>query len=320
MELRIGNKIIDEDMEVILKDLRNELPYGYFRDIKRGGQSSLLVSCPSHKGGQENHASCLCCSVQDDPKFEYGEMHCLACGYTKKLPEVIADLFGSSMSVAEQWLVDHYGDVFVEKSQFFKGYEIENSKQYGDESELEKYRYYHPYMYQRKLTNPIIEKFDIGYDSETNCITFPVWDAKGHYLFVTKRNVSDKQFHIPKDVEKPVYLLNFVIQEGYDEVYVCESQINALTLWTYGLPAVALFGTGTYEQIQILNKSGIRHFILCFDPDDAGLKGINRFLHYVKKDALVDVVKFPKKRDVNDLSQQEFMYCRDKALNQNITV
>lgn len=312
MELRIGNRIIDTDIEIILKDLREILPNNYFRDIKRGGSHSLLVSCPMHKNGQENHASCLCCNVQDDPRFEYGEMHCLTCGYTNKLPQVVADLLGMPLESGEQWLVNRYGNIFVEKTPYFKG--LDEDKTFGDESELANYRFYHPYMYKRKLTNPIIEKFDIGYDKTEDAITFPVWDEKGRYLFATKRCVNSKKFIIPKDVEKPIYLLNYVLQEGHTECYVCESQINALTLWTYGLPAIAFFGTGTVEQIKRLNQSGIRHYIICLDPDDAGAKGTERFLKHIRKDVLVDVVKLPSGKDINDLTKEEFFYYRDKSM------
>lgn len=30
--------------------------------------------------------------------------------------------------------------------------------------ELDRYRYIHPYMYKRGMTDDLIEKFDVGYD------------------------------------------------------------------------------------------------------------------------------------------------------------
>ena len=37
---------------------------------------------------------------------------------------------------------------------------------YVSEEELESYRFYHPYMWERKLTPEVVDKFDIGYDKE----------------------------------------------------------------------------------------------------------------------------------------------------------
>ena len=99
-------------------------------------------------------------------------------------------------------------------------------------------------MYQRGLTKEVIDMFRIGYDSKRDAITFPVWDDKGVPLFVTARSVRDKKFYIPFEAEKPVYLLNFVKKWGIDSVYVAESQINTLVLWSWGYPSIGFFGTG----------------------------------------------------------------------------
>lgn len=116
---------------------------------------------------------------------------------------------------------------------------------------------------------------------------------------LTRRSVEKKQFYIDKDCEKPVYLLNFC--KDINSVCVCESQINALYLWSLNIPAVSLFGTGTSHQYEILNKSHIRHYVLCFDGDAAGDKGIRNFIQHIRKDVIVDVATIPRSKDINDL-------------------
>lgn len=100
--------------------------------------------------------------------------------------------------------------------------------EYVTESELAKYRYYHPYMYERKLTNEIIEKFDIGYDKDTDCITFPVYDEFGRCVFVARRSVKTKYFNYPSGSKKPIYGLE-KIDKDTNAVLVVESFLNALT-------------------------------------------------------------------------------------------
>lgn len=104
---------------------------------------------------------------------------------------------------------------------------------YVDEKELEQYRFYHPYMYERKMTDEVIDIFDIGYDSKTQSITFPVRDKNGNCLFIARRSTIYKLFNYPSDAEKPIYGIYelYKLKEFPKEIYICESMIDALTLW-----------------------------------------------------------------------------------------
>ena len=97
-----------------------------------------------------------------------------------------------------------------------------------------------------------------------------------------------------------------MIRENINEVYVAESQIDALTLWGYGYPAIALFGTGGRKSYDILKKSGIRIYHLCLDGDLAGRHGTLRFIKNMPDDVMIDIVYLPDGEDVNDLSKEEF--------------
>ena len=83
--------------------------------------------------------------------------------------------------------------------------------------------------------------------------------------------------------------------------------MNALTAWSYGIPAVALFGTGSSYQYDILKKSGIRSYILCFDGDEAGRKGAKRFMQNMKKNVFITDMEMPLGKDVNDMEKDEFL-------------
>ena len=108
----------------------------------------------------------------------------------------------------------------------------------------------------------------MGFDKEKNAITFPVYDEKHRLVMITERSVFSKKFYIPRDTEKPVYLLFDLIENNKTTAFVCESQINALYMRSIlGVPAISLFGTGSEEQYKILKKSGIRHYVLLFDGD-----------------------------------------------------
>jgi DNA primase len=45
---------------------------------------------------------------------------------------------------------------------------------------------------------------------------------------------------------------------------------------------------------------------LCFDGDQAGLKGKDRFVNNIRKDVLVSYIPIPMGKDVNDLTKEQF--------------
>ena len=308
MQLTIRGKVIDAPIPVILTTLRSELRNGKLRDIRDEYKDNIAITCPVHKMGVERNPSCNVYCRKDNDDLEYGKAHCFTCGFTATLPQFVATCFDEDESVGEEWLIERFGTAYSENARYLPEIVLKTHKpkRSMNESVLKNYDYYDDYMWRRKLTKEVVDRFRIGYDPERKAITFPVWDETGKLVMVTSRSTVDKRFYIEKDVDKPVYLLNFIKDYGIKSVYVCESQINALTLWSYGYPAVALFGTGSKYQYEILNKCPVREYILCFDGDEAGTKGRHRFIKNIRKDVLVSYKNIPSGKDVNDLSKEEF--------------
>ena len=163
-------------------------------------------------------------------------------------------------------------------------------------------------MYERKLTDEVIELFDVGYDPETDMVTFPVRDIYGDCLFVARRSVKGKYFHYPSGAEKPLYGVFEISRLPYivNEVWVTESMFNCLTLWTHGIPAVALNGTGSKYQLEELSKLTCRSLVIALDPDAAGRCGTQKIRHFLKDShKILYTVQYTDDRDINDLSYEE---------------
>lgn len=314
MELIIDNKLINEPILNILHQIQHECSYNLFKDIVEK-QNNVVITCPFHNDGNERTPSCQIFNKTDE-SVEYGTVHCFGCGYKASLPKFIADCFHKDLVFGEQWLIDHFSNIFVEQYEYLPEIVLErkNTKNIS-ESTLKQFNYYHPYMFSRKLTKDVIDKFSIGYDRISRSIVFPVWDENNNLVMLTKRSVDTKSFNIDKGIEKPVYLYNFIKNENIQKVYVCESQINCLYAWSLGYPAIALIGTGTSHQYDILNKSGIRSYVLCFDGDEAGRKGAERFKKNIRNDVFVYDILMPSGKDLNDLSKEEF----DKLVNKYVS-
>lgn len=305
-QLVINNKLISAPIPTILQTIRQETGFRYFRDVRPRGNDNYSCTCPYHKDGQENNPSCQVFCDETNPKVEYGYFHCFTCGANEPLYKVVAHCFDENDEFGKDWLVERFGDIFVRYEEVLTDIVLDTPKEtFLDESVLDEYCYYHPYMWKRKLSKEVVDLFKVGYNPKSQSLTFPIWDERGRLKLITERSVNTKYFYIQEGIEKPVYLLNYIKQQGITDVWVCESQINTLYCWSLGIPAVGLIGTGTPKQIEALNKSGIRRFVLAFDGDTGGDKGIQRFKKYIRSDVIVEVAKVPRGKDLNDLSEEE---------------
>lgn len=319
------NPILADDLEV-LSELKRQLEMnGILRFASfKVGPKNIQFNCPMHNDGQERKPSCGISTVNQEGT-PAGTVHCFTCGYTATLEEMISHCFGKDDHGAfgKEWLLKNFLSIAVDDRKdlsldFERKPAITNDNFICNE-ELEKYRYYHSYMYKRRLTDEIIEKFDVGYDdhfelkdkngkvkSVLRCITFPVRDINGNTLFIARRGVDIKLFHYPEGVNKPVYGL-YELPKDAKEVIVCESILNALTCWVYGRYAVALNGLGTDYQYEQLKKLSCRKIIAAFDPDDAGRRATLRLKKALGKNKLVTSFVIPEGKDINDLELNEFL-------------
>lgn len=307
--LIIDNKIIETPIKTIVDLLRQQLFLLHINKLERIEikQNNIRCTCPIHKNGQERTPSCEIL-LEDKGDITAGTVHCFGCGYRASLVKFISDCLGIPFRGAKEWLlgVSEYSLVsntrnleLALESQFSPSNDNNWGEIYLDE--LRQYDYVHEYMFKRKLTDEIIEKFEVGYDPKLDAITFPVY-VDGVCRLVCKRRVKFKRFEMPNINPKPIYGLDYLTD---NEVIVCESIINALTCWSYGRQAVALFGTGSDWQIEQLNKIPQRHIILALDGDEAGRKGTTRLIKGLTN-KIVTVLQIPDGKDINDLSKEEF--------------
>ena len=318
--IKIDDTIIQADTEDMLKTLKAELyskginRFAYFR---RNGDN-VQCPCPFHKNGQERKASF-------GVNGNLNKCHCFTCGWSGGIEDMISELFGFVDSkYGKSWLIKRFNTIEIESrpnilENFGGRKNVRNSircdnitndtiSNFITEEELDKYRYIHPYLYERGLTDEIIERFDIGYDRERKEITFPVRDIEGRCVFIAGRSTERKFFRLPQGLNKPLYQGYRFVNGSYKVAYITESFLNCLTCWKYNKPAMAMIGTGNRKQYEILNKLPVREYILAFDPDEAGRKATERFRKNVHGKIIKELV-YPDNRDINDL-QEEFLNCK----------
>ena len=312
MDLVINGVKIKPNIKDVLIKIRKETNNRYFNIIEEKGQD-IVCQCPFHKDGMEQHAACFIYNDSSDPNIEFGTYHCFACGAKGKLKTLVGFCLNINKEESEYWLIDNFGSSYVEEVKIMDRFEFgkQKARPYLDESILDSFEYNNSnalnyLINKRHLSKEVIDYFKLGYNVETASITFPCRDLSGHLVGIFERNIISKRFHIPKINPKPVYLLYENVMLNYNFVYIAESQINALTLFSWGYPAVALFGTGSKSQYEDLKKSGIRKFCCVFDGDNAGREGLKKFINNMSDTSLIFYKILPEGKDVNDLSKEEF--------------
>lgn len=316
-------------LEDILTELVSQLRANNIPLIakQRDSGDHIQITCPYHSNGMERKPSA-------GIRKSDGILHCFACGEVHTLPEVISHCFGHDEDLIGtwgwQWLLKNFATVEVEER---KDIELDfirkrlpapwRNSNYVSEEELDKYRYTHPYLYKRGMTDEIIELFDLGYDRDMQAITFPVRDIHGNCLFIARRSVKTKFFNYPEGVEKPLYGLYeyyrmfsdskqayFELWEKINpkanEMIVCESMLDALSFWTVGKYAVALNGLGNELQFKQLRDLPCREIILATDMDERGLAARERIRKNMNGTKLITEYFFPEgRKDANDCTKEE---------------
>lgn len=330
--IKLQDTIIQADTQSVLDMLKFDLAqHGVDRfHIFRNNGENIQTNCPFHKNGQERK-----------PSFgvngEIDKCHCFSCGWSGTIEEMISELYGyqDEGKFGKRWLIKRFNTVEIEtRPNIMEGFNGRNNitirnnndihrfkqhiqgnkstEQYSGEiteEELDKYRYIHPYMYQRKMDDRVIEIFDVGYDKETECITFPIRDKNGNCLFIARRSVNTKFFSYPQGVKKPLYGLYelYQLDEFPKEIYICESMIDAITIWTHcDKYAVALNGLGNDLQFSQLNNMPNRTFILATDNDSAGIKARIRLKKYISNKIIKEIILPSNRKDINECTYNEF--------------
>ena len=314
----LNNIPIGAELFDILQELQSQLSINGIQLLKtiKDTPNNIQVCCPYHKNGQERRPSA-------GIKKSDGTFHCFTCGETHSLQEVISFCFGRTDDVVGafgwNWILKNFITINVEER---KSIDLDISRtntvdkstvQFVSEEELDSYREYHPYMWQRKFTPEVVDIFDIGYDKKTQTITFPVRSIDGKCLFVARRSVNTKFFNYPAGVEKPIYGLYELYQlpEFPKEIIITESMIDAIYFWTINKYAVALNGLGNELQFSQLNKLPCRKFILCTDSDEAGMRARRRIRQHIKNKLVTEYILPKGRKDANDCTVEELLELKE---------
>lgn len=165
----------------------------------------------------------------------------------------------------------------------------------------------------RKIEPAVLKKYGVGESRDGEYVVFPSFTGDGVLRSLKFRNIEDKSkmFVLPKGAQKGLFGLQGIPGEQED-LFITEGEIDALTLATYGVPAVSVpFGAkwagadGRDPNTEWLENDfeWLERFVevfLCLDADEPGRKATESLIMRVGR-TRCRVVEWPAgRKDANE--------------------
>lgn len=182
---------------------------------------------------------------------------------------------------------------------------------------------------QTRLSEDSIYNFNIGY-----CHTGRYWGRIIIPIKMFGKNVGFLARSIHKEVDKRYLNATNVLYSNllfnYDEamfdgdareIYLCESAFDAMTLYSYEIPAIATFGAHvSSRQMELLIAKKPIDVVICFHNDNAGNEEANRLYRSLGKYFRMKRLMLPPDTDINEMDFHDFQMCKledrvDSTLN-----
>jgi len=137
-----------------------------------------------------------------------------------------------------------------------------------------------------------------------NCFLYPfIVDNEIKYFRIKDPN-KQKKWQMPLSVRSndAVWYNQDAIKQGQD-IWLCEGEDDAISLWDCGVDIVASCGPLTPVQVNFLKTKEIPCIFLAFDNDNAGNQDVEKFIRNYSRDNLF-LIEIPKDNDIDDLIRE----------------
>ncbi|MDM7986188.1 MAG: DnaB-like helicase C-terminal domain-containing protein, partial [Smithella sp.] len=157
---------------------------------------------------------------------------------------------------------------------------------------------------KRGLNIKTVKAFKLGLEIDAtggHWLTIPHFE-KGKLINIKSRSLppAEKTFKRVKDCRSVLFNVDY-IDKNENIVYLCEGEIDALTLWDRGIKTVVATttGAGSFDPAWIDQLKDVKKIIIVYDPDEPGQKGAREVARRLGFDRCFNVV-LPGGQDVNE--------------------
>lgn len=301
-------QIREHDLDVdILEELEN---FDWAGGVVKGNK---FLACSPFR--TERHPS-FACNLEDGLWIDSGNSD----EYYHKgnFLKLMAVLRNEDIDFAEDYLIEKYATILADTESLELPLSLnlcgEQDKPLIIAKSSIQHLYQHTtdYLTNRGISIEVQELFGTGFNPENKTVAMLWTDRFGNIINIKYRRTDQKAFFYAKGgqpIRNHVYGMYQCIAKKAKRVFLCESEIDALTLWTYGYTAIAVGGSSLSEkQKQIILSAGIEELVIATDNDTVG----NRFRESLKQDfggnLRILMFVFPEQaKDVNSLTREQLL-------------
>jgi hypothetical protein len=164
------------------------------------------------------------------------------------------------------------------------------------------------YLKGRGVNEKVQSAMQTGRDDKHKAVAFTWHDKDGNIVNIKFRSEKEKYFWYAdgQPIKFHVYGLFLVRKLKKDTVFIVESEIDALYLWSMGFPAIALGRAGMSPmQKELILSSGIKTLVICTDNDKAGRRAGLEIIAELTGYMDIHTINFPDNvKDVNDMKPE----------------
>lgn len=174
-----------------------------------------------------------------------------------------------------------------------------------DSAILDRYKFRSPYLGGRCISEGVQRLLGVGYDRQRRAVTIPWLNPDGSLGNVKYRRIDSKAFWYEKDarpIREMIHGINVIYSKRITRAAIVEAEVDAMTLMSAGIPAIATGGTAFNEaKRDLILRSPIEELTLFRDNDSAGEKWENELKRELCRKLDVRVANVPTLfKDVNE--------------------
>jgi hypothetical protein len=170
---------------------------------------------------------------------------------------------------------------------------------------LDAYRFRSPYLGGRGISESVQRLMTVGYDRKRHAVTLPWFNADGSLGNVKYRRTDSKTFWYQRGgrpIREMIYGIHIAYKQRIRRAAIVEAEVDALTLMSAGIFAVATGGTAfTAAKRDLILRSPIEELTLIRDNDSAGRAWRNRIVAELSGKIELRIALVPTEhKDVNE--------------------
>jgi 5S rRNA maturation endonuclease (ribonuclease M5) len=179
-----------------------------------------------------------------------------------------------------------------------------------DSAILDRYKWRHPYLgVERGISEPVQRLMRIGFDRERNAVVIPWFNPDGSLGAIKYRRVDTKVFWYERGgrpIREMLYGIDVVYARRLRKVALVEAEVDAMTLMSAGIPAIATGGATSWNagKRDMIARSPAEEVVLYRDNDAAGREWRNRIVSDLRGSVGVSIAIVPSyAKDANELAR-----------------